>query len=73
MFSSVSPICLTFSHTGFRVSWKDLSTIFLRTIVSLIAMARIFSPFFRLAAFRTFAGITTCPLEETLVVDASTI
>jgi hypothetical protein len=24
-----------------------------------------------LAAFRTFAGITTWPLEETLVVDAS--
>ena len=41
--------------------------------MSSIAMARIFSPFFRLAALRTFAGITTCPFEETLVVDASTI
>ncbi len=37
-----------------------------------IAIAKILSPFFRQAAFRTLAGITTCPLEETLVVDAST-
>jgi hypothetical protein len=49
-----------------------LSIIFLRTMVSSIAMARIFSPFFKLAALRTLAGITICPLEETLVVDAST-
>ena len=39
--------------------------------MSSMAMAKIFSPFFRLAALRTFAGITTCPLDETLVVEAS--
>jgi hypothetical protein len=73
MSSSDRPICRTFVHTGFIVSSKDLSIIFLRTTISSIAIANIFSPFFRLAALRTFAGITTCPLEDTLVVEASTI
>jgi hypothetical protein len=34
-----------------------------------MAMARIFWPFFRFAAFRTLAGITTCPFDEILVVE----
>jgi hypothetical protein len=72
MSSSARPICRTLLQTGFMVSSKDLSTIFLSTTVSSMAMAKIFSPFFRLAALRTFAGMTTCPFEETLVVDAST-
>ena len=73
MSSSERPICLTLAHTGFMVSSNDLSIIFLRTTMSSMAIARIFSLFFRLAALRLFAGITTCPLEETLVVDASTM
>jgi len=73
MSSSAKPIFLTLAQTGFIVSSNDLSIIFLRTTVSSMAIARIFSPFFRLAALRTLAGMTTCPLEETLVVDASTM
>lgn len=70
--SSVRPNCLALFQTGFRDSSKFLSTIFFKITVSSIAIARIFSPFFILAALRTLAGITTCPLEEILVVDAST-
>lgn len=73
MSSSARPNLRTLPQTGFIVSSKDLSTIFLSTTVSLMAMAKIFSPFFRLAALRTLAGMTTCPLEEIFVVDASTI
>jgi hypothetical protein len=36
-----------------------------------MAIAMSLSPFLRLAASRTFAGITTCPLEEPLAVDAA--
>ena len=33
--------------------------------MSSLAMAKIFSPSFKLAILRAFAGINTCPLEET--------
>lgn len=72
MSSSTKPNLRTLRHRGAKVSLKVSSTIFFNTTVSSIAMAKIFSPFFRPAAFRILAGITTCPLEETLVVDAST-
>lgn len=70
MSSSARPICRTLAQTGFMVSSNGLSTIFFKTIVSSIAIAEILSPFFKLAAFRTFAGMIICPLEETLVVAA---
>ncbi len=51
MPSSMRPICRTLARTGFIVSSNDLSTIFFKTIVSFIAIAKILSPFLSMQLF----------------------
>lgn len=71
MSSFDRPICLTLFQKGFSVSLRFVDY-FLKdnSVVSPIAIARIFSPFSGWQLFVRLQGITTCPFEETFVIDA---